>query len=115
MIIISNVSLVQVEVPDDSVTYEKLATEFKTSSAITGVELDFSASQVFTKTMTADTTFVFSNTGIGMVKDLILTGAFVPTFPAGSKLVAGTYDGSVSNLVQIVVTGAAEYWISISQ
>jgi hypothetical protein len=30
-------------------------------------------------------------------------------------LVAGTYDGSVSNLIQIVVTGAAEYWISISQ
>ena len=115
MIIISNVSLVQVNLLDDSVTYAKLATEFKTSTPIAAETLDFSASQVFTKTMTADTTFIFSNTGIGMVKDLIVTGAFVPTFPAGSKLVAGTYDGSVSNLVQIVVTGAAEYWISISQ
>ncbi len=83
--------------------------------AVSSPTVDFSSAQVFTKTITADTTFVFSNTGIGMVKDLIITGAFVPTFPAGSKLVAGTYDGSVSNLVQIVVTGAAEYWISISQ
>ena len=115
VIIISNVSLVQVNLLDDSVTYAKLANEFKTSAVVAAETLDFSASQVFTKTMTADTTFIFSNTGIGMVKDLIVTGAFVPTFPAGSKLVAGTYDGSVSNLVQIVVTGAAEYWISISQ
>ena len=89
--------------------------EFTTSSVVAAETLDFSVSQVFTKTMTADTTFVFANADIGMVKDLIITGAFVPTFPAGSKLVAGTYDGSVSNLVQIVVTGAAEYWISISQ
>lgn len=115
VIIISNVSLVQVNLLDDSVTYAKLANEFKTSAVVAAETLDFSASQVFTKTMTADTTFIFSNTGIGMVKDLIVTGAFVPTFPAGSKLVAGTYDGSVSNLIQIVVTGAAEYWISISQ
>lgn len=115
VIIISNLSLVQVNLLDDSVTYAKLATEFKTSAVVAAETLDFSASQVFTKTMTADTTFVFSNTGIGMVKDLIVTGAFVPTFPVGSKLVAGTYNGSVSNLIQIVVTGASEYWISISQ
>ena len=89
--------------------------EFTTSSVVAAETLDFSVSQVFTKTMTADTTFVFANADIGMVKDLIITGAFVPTFPAGSKLVAGTYNGSVSNLVQIVVTGASEYWISISQ
>ena len=49
-----------------------------------------------------------------MVKDLVITGAHTLTLPAGST-VAGTYDGSVSNLIQVVVTGAAEYWFSISQ
>ena len=97
------------------IIYGIMGDEFTTSSVVAAATLDFSASQVFTKTMTVDTTFIFSNDGIGMVKDLIVTGAFVPTFPAGTTLVAGTYDGSVSNLVQIVVTGAAEYWISISQ
>jgi hypothetical protein len=97
------------------IIYGIMGDEFTTSSVVAAETLDFATSQVFTKTMTADTTFVFSNTGIGMVKDLIVTGAFVPTFPAGTTLVAGTYDGSVSNLVQIVVTGASEYWISISQ
>ena len=49
-----------------------------------------------------------------MVKDLVITGAHTLTLPSGST-VAGTYDGSVSNLIQVVVTGAAEYWFSISQ
>ena len=49
-----------------------------------------------------------------MVKDLVITGAFVLTLPAGST-VAGTYNGAVSNLIQVVVTGASEYWFSISQ
>ena len=99
---------------DDSVDFDKLGAEFTTSSAVT-TALDFSAAQVFTKTMTADTTFTYSNVGIGMVKDFILTGAFVPTFPAGTKTIAGTYDGSVSNLIQIVAVASGDYWMSISK
>lgn len=115
VIIISNVSLVQVNLLDDSVTYAKLATEFKTSTVVAAETLDFSASQVFTKTMTADTTFIFSNTGIGMVKDLVLTGSFVPTFPTGTKIINGTYDGTVANFIQISVAGSGDYWLSISK
>jgi hypothetical protein len=99
---------------DDSVDFDKLGAEFTTSSAVT-TALDFSAAQVFTKTMSADTTFTYSNVGIGMVKDFILTGAFVPTFPSGTKTVAGTYDGSVSNLIQIVAVASGDYWMSISK
>ena len=99
---------------DDSVDFDKLGAEFTTSSAVT-TALDFSAAQVFTKTMTADTTFTYSNVGIGMVKDFILTGAFVPTFPSGTKTIAGTYDGSVSNLIQIVAVASGDYWMSISK
>ncbi len=103
-----------VRIKDDGVTYAKLGAEFTTSAAVT-TALDFSAAQIFTKTMTAHTTFTYSNVGIGMVKDFILTGAFTPTFPAGTKTVAGTYDGSVSNLIQIVAVASGDYWMSISK
>ena len=104
---------IDVAVADDSVTYAKIGTEFKTSAALT-TEVDFATAQVFTKTLVAATTLTFANTGIGMVKDLVITGDFALTLPAGTT-VAGVYDGTVSNLTQIVVTGAAEYWYSISK
>jgi hypothetical protein len=106
---------VTISLADDGITYAKLGTEFTTSAAVAALAVDFSSAQVFTKTITADSTFTFTNVGIGMVKDLILTGNFVPTFPAGSKIVAGTYDGTVSNLIQIVVAGSGDYWLSISK
>ena len=101
-------------VADNSVTYAKLADEFTTSAAVAASNVDFSTAQVFTKTLSADTTLTFSNASIGMVKDLVITGDFALTLPSGST-VAGTYDGTVSNLIQVVVTGAGQYWFSISQ
>lgn len=89
--------------------------EFTTSQALAGNDINFKSAQVFTKTLTADTTFTFSNTAIGMVKDLVITGDFVITWPAGTKIAAGTYTGAVSNLIQVVVTAAGEYWLTISQ
>ena len=103
----------------DSVTYTKLGAEFTTTDAkgnvSTSATLDFSTDQVFTATMTAATTFAFSNANIGMTKDLILTGDFEPSFPVGTKQVAGTYDGTVSNLIQIVAVANGDYWLSVSQ
>ena len=101
-------------IADDQITYSKLAPEFTTTDAIT-TELDFGGHQVFTKTMSGDTTFTYANVGIGMVKDFILTGSHTPTFPSGTKTVAGTYDGSVSNLIQIVAIASGDYWMSISK
>lgn len=102
-------------ITDDALTYAKLGTEFTTSVAVAALEINFSSAQVFTKTITGDSTFTFANPNIGMVKDLILTGDFVPTFPTGTKTVVGEYDGTVSNLIQIMIVGSADYWISISQ
>ena len=102
-------------VPDDSITYAKLGTEFTTAQTVPLLELDFSSAQVFTKAITVDSTFTFANVGIGMVKDLILSGNAVPTFPSGTKIVAGTYSATADNLIQIVVAGTGDYWLSISQ
>lgn len=101
---------------DDAVSYDKLGAEFTTAAAISASNVDFSSAQVFTKTLTADTTLTFSNVSTGMVKDLVLTGSYVLTLPSSVKVISGTYDGTVSNLIQIASTnGATEQWATISK
>jgi len=103
-------------VADDSVSYTKLGNEFTTASVLSASDVDFSTAQVFTKTLTANDTLTFSNVSTGMVKDLVITGDFTLALPASVKVISGTYDGTVSNLIQIVATnGATEQWASISQ
>ena len=78
--------------------------------------VDFSSAQVFTKTLTANENIVFTNVQTGMVKDLVITGNFTLTLPASVKVISGTYDGTVSNLIQIASTnGATEQWATISK
>lgn len=109
---------VVVSLDDDSITQAKLATQFKTTDAkgsVSGAQtLDFGANQVFTATITASTTFGIINAEIGMVKDLYVTGAFDLLITNGKK-VAGTYDGAVTNLIQIVAQTPTSFWYSISQ
>jgi hypothetical protein len=51
-----------------------------------------------------------------MVIDLVIDGNYTLTLPASVKEISGTYDGTVSNLIQIVSTnGATEQWATISQ
>jgi len=93
-----------------------LGDEFTTIEAMSASAVDFSAAQVFTKTLTADATLTFTNVSTGMVKDLVITGDFALTFPSSVKIAAGTYDGTVSNLIQVTSTnGSTEQWATISQ
>lgn len=101
-------------IADDSVTYAKLGTEFTTSAAVGASTIDFSTAQVFTKTLTANTTFSITNAQIAMVKDLYLTGDFTFSITNGKKI-AGTYDGTVTNFIQIVAETSSSFWYSISQ
>ena len=113
---ISNGSIDSAKIADDAISYAKLGSEFTTISAMSTDDVDFSSAQVFTKTLAANTTLTYSNVSTGMVKDLVITGNFTLTLPASTKIVAGEYDGTVSNLIQIVSTnGATEQWASISQ
>ena len=113
--LIANDAVTNAKIANDVVGYDKLSSEFTTSAAIAAEDIDFSSAQVFTKTLGANTTLTFSNDSIGMIKDLVITGDFTLTFPTGSKIAAGEYDGTVSNLIQVLVVGAADYWITISQ
>lgn len=110
---------VVVSLNDDSITYAKLGVEFTSTEPLGSVSgsatLNFATDQVFTATMTSSTSFAFSNANIGMTKDLILTGTGTPSFPVGTKQIAGTYDPAVSNFIQIVVVANGDYWLSVSQ
>ena len=64
--------------------------------------IDWNAGSVFVLTMTANTTFSFSNLPTGVnskIITVILTGAFVPTFPAIAtpKPATDVYDGAKLN------------------
>jgi len=112
---------------DDSVVYSKLGAEFTTSenTVISNYvyDLDFSSAQVFEFTITDATSYTvnFLNAEVGMVKDIIVSG-FDPVFvqdygialPTGN-VISGTYDGFVTNLIQVLVTGPGVYWYTISQ
>jgi hypothetical protein len=113
---ISTGSISSDKIADDAISYAKLGNEFTTAATLSTSDVDFSTAQVFTKTLAANDTLTFSNVSTGMVKDLVITGNFTLTLPASVKVISGTYDGAVSNLIQIVATnGATEQWASISQ
>ena len=104
------------QVKDDGISYAKMAAEFTTAAVISASDVDFSSAAVFTKTLSANTTLTFSNVQTGMVKDLVITGNFTLALPASVKTITGTYDGTVSNLIQIVSTnGSTEQWATISK
>jgi len=105
-----------VHIADDQITYAKMGAEFTTSATISASDVDWSAAAVHTKTLGANTTLTFSSVSTGMVIDLVIDGNYTLTLPASVKEITGTYDGTVSNLIQIVSTnGATEQWATISK
>ena len=104
------------KIADDAISYAKLGVEFTTAAAISASDVDWATAAVHTKTLSANTTLTFSNVSTGMVVDLVITGNYTLTLPASVKEITGTYDGTVSNLIQVVSTnGSTEQWATISQ
>ena len=113
---IADGAIATAKIADDAVSYAKLGAEFTTAAAISASDVDWSSAAVHTKTLSANTTLTFSNVSTGMVVDLVITGNYTLTLPASVKEITGTYDGTVSNLIQIVSTnGNTEQWATISQ
>jgi len=85
--------------------------------AITEQNVDWSAGQVFTKTITTDTTLTFTNYSVGQCIDLVITGNALLYLPVEVNTMFGGYDGTKSNLIQLKCTQAspAIFWAGISQ
>jgi hypothetical protein len=115
-------------VADDSISYEKIDDEFKTSDVLTAgatVDVDFDAAQIFTLTPNQNTTLNITNPKVGITKSVIMTGAggsYTLAFTVGGasgtfNKIAGDYDdtSSTKNFIQIICVSATEFWYSISQ
>lgn len=79
-------------------------------------DVDWTKAQVFTKTLTGDTTLTFSNFSIGQTIDLIISGNHNLTLPATVTVGFGEYGGTVSeNLIQVLCTSSspAKFYASI--
>jgi len=77
-------------ISDDSITYTKLGSEFKTVVELgVGVDINWSLGSIFTKTLTSAPTYIFSNLRIGKII-IKTTGDYSPTFPSGFIYGGGT-------------------------
>jgi len=101
-----------------SVSLGMLAASFKTIVALSGTSVDWSAGQVFTKTLSGDTTLTFANVSTGMQINLVIDGNYTLTLPTSVKELNGasTYDGSGEHLISIVSTnGSTEQFATINK
>jgi len=111
-------------IADNQVTHDKLENRYTVLSALgtgTNQTLDFSAATTFTATMNGNATFTITNPKQGQVVDLILAGNHTPTLAMSGATFnkAGTtdYDGSTTNLIQILVADDASseiFYYSVS-
>jgi len=97
-------------IADNNVTHDKLENRYTVLSALgtgTNQTLDFSAATTFTATMNGNATFTITNPKQGQVVDLILAGNHTPTLAMSgatfNKVGGVDYDGSATNLIQILV------------
>ena len=109
------VTIIASDIPDDSISYDKVGPEFTTVQPATSETFDFESAQVFTRTLSGTPSLVFSNAKTGMVKDLILDGDVPIVWPTGTKFANGTYSGTATNFIQVVVIANGNYWVTISQ
>ena len=101
-------------IADNQVTHDKLENRYTVLSALgtgTNQTLDFSAATTFTATMNGNATFTITNPKQGQVVDLILAGNHTPTLAMSgatfNKTGSVDYDGSTTNLIQILVADDA--------
>ena len=103
-------AVVTASIADNQVTHDKLENRYTVLSALgtgTNQTLDFSAASTFTATMSGNATFTITNPKQGQVVDLILSGNHTPTLAMSgatfNKVGSVDYDGSTTNLIQILV------------
>jgi len=107
-------AVVTASITDDSVTHAKLEPRYTTLVAKgTGTDqtLDFATATTFTATMNGNATFTITNPKQGQVVDLIVSGNYTLTLAMSgatfNKVGSVDYDGSTTNLIQIVVADDA--------
>jgi len=106
-------------VGDGMVSQSKLGEDLTSRQPVAASDVDWSSGGIYTKTLSANTTFTFSNLKLNKVITLIVSGNYSVTFPTYCKRISGTYDGSTTNYIQFHCTndasGSEEVWFTISK
>jgi hypothetical protein len=87
-----------------NVDYDILDDEFKSDLGIVANNIDWDTGWYKNMTLTANTTWAFSNAKKGKDIQLDCIGDFSLTIPCAASEVAGEYDGSMNNVIQIRCT-----------
>ena len=86
---------------DDSVGYDKLADDLVNSQVNSPIDIDWSASSIFTKILQENTILTFSNYQLNKTITLIIEGSFVLGFPTTVRKITGEYDGTKKNYITL--------------
>jgi len=107
-------AVVTASITDNNITHAKLEPRYTTLVAKgtgTNQTLDFATATTFTATMNGNATFTITNPKQGQVVDLIVAGNHTLTLAMSgatfNKIGTVNYDGSTTNLIQIVVADDA--------
>jgi hypothetical protein len=89
--------------------------EFINDLTIAGTDINWASGVYKEITLTANTTFTFSNLRKNKTIILRMTGSFVPTLPTYCELVnGGTYDGTKFNYILMCCVGTTIPKVMIS-
>ena len=82
---------------------DKVIDQVGETQVLSGVNIDFTNSDLLSKTIAEDTVFTVSNPELWKDVILILTGDFAITLPASFTKIDGSkdYDGTVNNYILI--------------
>lgn len=103
---------------DASVSYVKLGADLSNSAVISSVDIDWSTSSIFTKTITSNTVFTFSNYQLNKIITLVIKGNYVISLPKSVSTITGLYDGLTTNYITlhcIKITAPQEVWAVINK
>lgn len=101
---------------DNSITYSKIGSEFKGDLTITANAIDWSTGFYAAITLTANTTFTFTNLEKGKTILLKITGVFALTLPGSVTIVnGGTYDGTKQNFILLTCFDASAVLATINK
>ena len=122
---IADVNVTTAKIADDAVDYDKLGTEFTTSTsftAATNFDVDWSTAAMFTTTSSIAMDLDFTNAEVGQVKTIIVTdsgGTSALTFDSSMTITTlnGTYSSTAGavNYIQAVCTATDTFFLTISQ
>jgi hypothetical protein len=82
---------------DKTVSYAKLGGDLVDKGSILSVDIDWSLNSIFTKTLSSNTVFTFSNYQLNKTITLLITGDYVLGFPDTVKKITGNYNGTIEN------------------